>query len=95
MSARLKITAKGQLTLRRGVLEHLGAQAGQHVVADLLPDGRVELRAERAPSGLAALRGILRRPGQPTLSVEEIGQATGQGAVEAYERSVSHASPGG
>ena len=36
----LTITAKGQITLRRAVLEHLGVGPGDKLVMDLLPDGR-------------------------------------------------------
>lgn len=44
MSTVLTITAKGQVTLKRELLEHLGIGAGDKVVVDLLPSGRAELR---------------------------------------------------
>jgi AbrB family looped-hinge helix DNA binding protein len=37
----LTITAKGQITLKREVLEHLGLRPGSQVEVDLLPGGKV------------------------------------------------------
>jgi AbrB family looped-hinge helix DNA binding protein len=47
----LTVTAKGQVTLRKEVLQHLGVRPGEQIVLDKLPDGRIEVRAAR-PSGL-------------------------------------------
>lgn len=41
----LTITAKGQVTLKREVLAHLGLEAGSKVEVDLLPGGRVGIAA--------------------------------------------------
>ena len=41
----LTITSKGQVTLRRSVLDHLGAGPGDRLVLEMLPDGRVEVKA--------------------------------------------------
>ena len=41
----LTITAKGQITLKREVLNHLGLEPGSRVEADLLPNGKVGLVA--------------------------------------------------
>ena len=43
MGLTLTITAKGQVTFRREVLQHLGLRPGDRVEVDLLADGRVEL----------------------------------------------------
>lgn len=69
VSSALTVTAKGQITLRRGVLSHLGAAPGCKVDVALLPDGRVELRASDTAPPLSRLRGALRRPGQPVLTL--------------------------
>ncbi len=42
----LTVTARGQVTLRKDVLKHLGVQPGGKIHLDLLPDGRAELTAE-------------------------------------------------
>ena len=36
----LTVTAKGQITLRKELLKHLGVQPGDKIVVDKLPDGR-------------------------------------------------------
>ena len=58
----MTVTAKGQVTFRRAVLEHLGAGPGSKLVLDLLP-GRLEVRA--APDGdIGAFIGCLAREGE-------------------------------
>ena len=78
MALELTVTAKGQVTLRRGVLDHLGVKAGERVRVSLLPDGRVELAAASEGIDIRDLRGVLRRPGQRVISLEEM-----QDAIEA------------
>jgi bifunctional DNA-binding transcriptional regulator/antitoxin component of YhaV-PrlF toxin-antitoxin module len=78
MALELTITAKGQVTLRRGVLDHLGVKAGERVRVSLLPDGRVELAAASEGIDVRDLRGVLRRPGQRVISLQEM-----QDAIEA------------
>ncbi len=41
----LAVTAKGQVTLRKDLLTHLGVQPGEKIVVDKLPPGRIEVRA--------------------------------------------------
>ena len=38
----LKVTSKGQLTLCKGLLAHLGIQPGQHLDVQVLPGGRLK-----------------------------------------------------
>jgi len=71
MPLELTVTAKGQLTLRRGVLDHVGVKAGDKVKVSLLPDGRVELAAVSEGVDIRSLRGALRRPGQRVISLQE------------------------
>ncbi|WP_245515270.1 AbrB/MazE/SpoVT family DNA-binding domain-containing protein [Rhizobium deserti] len=42
---RLKVTAKGQITLKKEVLDHLGISPGDEVDVDLLPEGGGAIRA--------------------------------------------------
>jgi AbrB family looped-hinge helix DNA binding protein len=75
MASELTITAKGQVTLRRAVLDHLGVKPGDRVGVSLLPDGRVELMPAGAQHDIRKLRGRLRRPGRRTVSLEEMQEA--------------------
>jgi hypothetical protein len=79
MSLELSITAKGQVTLKRSVLDHLGVAPGDKIGVALLPDGRVELLAASAGQKLEQLRGMLHRPGQPPVSLEAMQDAIAVG----------------
>ena len=70
----LTITAKGQVTLRKEVLRHLGVQPGAKIEVDLLPGGRVEMRAAPKTGKISDLFGILRREGQKPVSIEEMNR---------------------
>jgi AbrB family looped-hinge helix DNA binding protein len=82
MSSELTITAKGQVTLRRAILNHLGVKPGDKVGVSLLPDGRVELVPAAAGHDIRKLRGLLRRLGQRVLSLEEMQEAIETGHDE-------------
>jgi len=74
MALELTVTAKGQVTLRRAVLAHLGVEPGAKLSVSLLENGRIELVAV-APDDIKDLRGELRRPGQRPVSLEEMQEA--------------------
>ena len=48
MTTTLTVTSKGQVTLRKELLAHLGIHPGQRLEVEVLPDGRLELHAARA-----------------------------------------------
>ncbi len=74
----LTVTSKGQVTLRKDVLEHLGVGPGAQISVEKLPDGRIEVRA--APAGeISAVFGLLKRKNAPTLSIEQINEISRQG----------------
>jgi bifunctional DNA-binding transcriptional regulator/antitoxin component of YhaV-PrlF toxin-antitoxin module len=75
----LTITAKGQVTLRRDVLEHMGVQPGEKITVDKLPDGRVEVKAARPTGKISDAFGILKRKGGRSLSIEEMNKIAARG----------------
>ena len=79
MTIHLTITAKGQLTLRQAVLEHLGLKPGHKVGVSLLPDGRVELQAAATAPGMQQLRGSLQRKHQQPVSLQDMQAAIERG----------------
>ena len=79
MQSTLKVTAKGQVTLRKEVLDHLGVVPGDKIRIDFLPAGRAEVRAARPPGSIEDFIGCLRRPDTPKLSLAEIEEITRQG----------------
>jgi antitoxin PrlF len=74
MTIELTITAKGQVTFRKEVLRHLGAGPGQKVEVDLLPNGRVELRAAKTKGSIEDFFGALQRPDTRPLTIEEMNE---------------------
>lgn len=73
----LTVTAKGQITLKRELLQFLGVQPGQQVTVDKLANGVLALHA-KGPHGLEAFAGC--RPPPPTaLSVDDINELAAQG----------------
>ena len=79
MTATLRITAKGQVTLRKELLRHLGVAPGDKVTFDLLPDGQAALRAAKPAGSIRKFIGSLQRPGTNPLSIDEISEAAAQG----------------
>jgi bifunctional DNA-binding transcriptional regulator/antitoxin component of YhaV-PrlF toxin-antitoxin module len=75
----LTVTAKGQVTLRRELLRHLGVSPGEKVDIDLLPGGRIEVRAARRTGKISDAFGMLKREGQPTFTIDEINEASARG----------------
>ena len=63
MALELTVTAKGQVALRRAVLDHLGVAPGAKVSVSLLENGQIELVAAAARDDIKSLRGALRRSG--------------------------------
>jgi bifunctional DNA-binding transcriptional regulator/antitoxin component of YhaV-PrlF toxin-antitoxin module len=71
----LTVTAKGQVTLRQAVLDHLGVKPGEKVGVWLLPDGRVELAPASTGHDLSSLRGALHRLKQRPISLRQMRDA--------------------
>lgn len=75
----LKITAKGQVTLRKDLLNHLGVRPGETVSVDKLPGGAVEVRAARPGGPISAVYNVLKRKGRRRLSVKQINDIAAAG----------------
>jgi antitoxin PrlF len=82
----ITLTSKGQTTIPKAVREHLGVKPGDKVKCVLLPDGQVFLLPRKS---VAEVSGMLRRPGQRAVSVEDMNEGIAQAAFEADHRSKS------
>jgi antitoxin PrlF len=78
MTITITVTAKGQVTLRKEVLKHLGAKPGDRLEVELLPSGRIEARTKPARPA-SSVFGMLKRPGERARSIEEITDASEAG----------------
>lgn len=75
----LTITAKGQVTLRKDLLQHLGVRPGEKIAVDKLPDGRIEVKAARPAGKISDVFGLLKKKGGPSLSIEEMNAVAAKG----------------
>lgn len=75
----LTVTARGQVTLRKDLLKHLGVHPGEKIAVSKLPDGRIEVTAARTPGDIAEAFDFLKRADGPHLSIEEIAEIAAQG----------------
>ena len=77
--ARLKITARGQVTFRREVLQHLGVKPGEKIELELLPHGRGVVRAARPAGTIEGFVGVLAKRTRKVATLDEIHQAAAKG----------------
>jgi bifunctional DNA-binding transcriptional regulator/antitoxin component of YhaV-PrlF toxin-antitoxin module len=75
----LTVTARGQVTFRKDVLQHLGIKPGEKIELDLLPDGRGILKAARLTGTIGSFVGLLAGRTQKVATLEEINAAVAQG----------------
>jgi antitoxin PrlF len=75
----LTITTKGQITLKRDLLKHLGVGPGEKIEADKLPDGRIVVRAAAPNGAISDFIGCLSQKKGPKLTVDEMN------AIAAHE----------
>lgn len=77
----LTITAKGQLTLKKDILRHIGVEPGQQVDVDILPNGRVSLCAARPAGDISGFIGLLagKSERQSPVSIEEMNDVIAEG----------------
>ncbi len=75
----LTVTARGQVTFRKDVLNHLGIKPGEKIELDLLPDGQGMLRAARSSGKIEDFIGLLADRTKKVATIEEINEAAAQG----------------
>jgi AbrB family looped-hinge helix DNA binding protein len=75
----LTVTSKGQVTLRKELLAHLGIQPGERVDVEVLPGGRLELHAEQATGNIHGFIGLLAGRSARRASLEELNEAAASG----------------
>jgi bifunctional DNA-binding transcriptional regulator/antitoxin component of YhaV-PrlF toxin-antitoxin module len=80
----LTVTARGQVTFRKDVLQHLGIRPGEKIELDLLPDGRAELKAARPKGSFRELYGFLKgKTNRRVLSIDEMNEAIAEAGAAA------------
>lgn len=77
--ATLTVTARGQVTFRKEVLQHLGIQPGEKIELDLLPDGRGMLKAASPGGTIDAFVGLLAGRTKKVATLDEMNEAAASG----------------
>lgn len=75
----LTVTARGQVTFKKEVLQHLGIRPGEKIELDLLPDGRGILKAARQTGSIGSFVGLLAGRTNKVATIEEINMAATRG----------------
>lgn len=75
----LTVTARGQVTLRREVLQHLGIAPGDKIELELLPDGEGVLRAARPTQSIHEFIGLLKGRSSKVVTIDSQNEATTAG----------------
>ena len=75
----LTVTAKGQVTLRKEFLEHLGVEPGEKIEIRALPGGRIEVKAAEVQGRIEDFFGLLAGKTRKTATLDEIDEAAACG----------------
>jgi AbrB family looped-hinge helix DNA binding protein len=73
----LTITTKGQVTLPKEFLKHLGVHPGDKITVDKLPDGEIVLK--RTKGNITDVFDFLKRKNGPSLSIKEMNRIVARG----------------
>ncbi len=77
--ATLTITARGQVTFRKRVLEHLGLKPGEKMELELLPGGRGVITAAKRGGSIDDFIGLLAGKTNKVATIDEINEAAAAG----------------
>ena len=75
----LTITAKGQVTLKKELLRHLGVGPGQKIEIDALPDGQLAMKAAPRKGSWDEIYGMLAGKTDKVATIEEMNEAIQKG----------------
>lgn len=75
----LTVTARGQVTFRKDVLQHLGIKPGDKIELNLLPDGQGLLKAAQPTGTIAGFVGLLAGRTSKFATIEEMNEAAAAG----------------
>ncbi len=75
----LTVTVKGQVTLKRELLQHLGIKPGERIDFDKLPGGELRVRAARPTGTIDGFLGLLAGKTDKVATIEEMNEAAAAG----------------
>ena len=81
--ASLTVTTRGQLTLRKDLLRHLGVQGGGKIDYEMAPGGRITLKPKAKTGSIKDVFGMLAGKSKVKLTIEEISIAIAEAGAAA------------
>ena len=75
----LTVTAKGQVTLKRDLLQHVGVKPGERIEFEKVAGGELRVRASRPTGSIDAFLGLLAGKTTKVATVEEMNEAAAAG----------------
>jgi antitoxin PrlF len=75
----LTVTAKGQVTLKKELLKHLGVKPGQKIEVEALPGGQLAVKAAPRKGSWEEFYGILAGKTDKVATIEEMNEAIRKG----------------
>ncbi len=74
--ASLTVTTKGQVTLKRDLLQHLGVEPGERIDIEKLPNGELRVRAAQPIGSIDGFIGLLAGKTRKVATIEELNEAS-------------------
>jgi bifunctional DNA-binding transcriptional regulator/antitoxin component of YhaV-PrlF toxin-antitoxin module len=75
----LTVTARGQVTFRKDVLQHLGIKPGDQIDFDKLPGGELRVRVAHKTGNIKGFIGLLAGSASKVMSIEEMNEIAAAG----------------
>lgn len=75
----LTVTARGQVTFRKDVLQHLGIKPGDQIDFDKLPGGELRVRVAHKTGSIKGFIGLLAGSTSKAMSIEEMNEIAAAG----------------
>jgi antitoxin PrlF len=75
----LAVTMKGQVTLKRDLLRHLGIKPGDRIDIDKLPGGELRVKAAKPTGTIDSFIGLLSGTVKKPLTIEEMNEIAASG----------------
>jgi hypothetical protein len=72
----LTVSARGRVTLRKDIVQHLGVRPGGKIKVDFLPESRASLRAVRPSGSIDGFIGLLAGKTKVVATTEDIEEAS-------------------
>jgi len=82
----ITLSGRGQFTLNKGLLEHLGVKPGEQVSIHKMPDGKLEISARKDKLTIADAKALFRKlipDNKIHVTIDEMNEAIAQCYAEA------------